>query len=100
MFIYFWERESGTEVWVGESQKEGDTESEVGSTLWAIRTEPDMGLEFMDLEIMTWAEVGRPTDWATQVPHVSWFSLEEFLLIVLCPPLVSVGHMLQIKQNK
>ena len=53
---------------MGEGQREGDTESEAGSRLWAVSTEPDAGLELTDCEIMTWAEVGRPTDWATQAP--------------------------------
>ena len=53
---------------VGEEQREGDTESEVGSRLWAVSTEPDMGLKLTNGEIMTWAKVERSTDWATQVP--------------------------------
>ena len=53
----------------GGSEREGDTESEAGSRLWAV-TEPDAGLELTDREIMTWAEVGRLTDWATQVPDM------------------------------
>ena len=52
----------------GGSEREGDTESETDSRLWAGSTEPDEGLELTDGEIMTWAEVGRLTDWATQVP--------------------------------
>ena len=52
----------------GGAEREGDTESETGSRLWAVNTEPDAGLELTDREIMTWAEVGRSTDWATQVP--------------------------------
>ena len=51
------------------AEREGDTESEAGSRLWAVSTEPDMGLEPTDREIMTWAEVGRLTDWATQAPQ-------------------------------
>ena len=51
------------------AEREGDTESEAGSRLWAVSMEPDMGLELMSCEIMTWAEVGPPTDWATQAPH-------------------------------
>ena len=51
------------------SEREGDTESEAGSRLWAVSTEPDMGLKLMDCEIMTWAEVGCLTDWATQAPQ-------------------------------
>ena len=67
MFIYFWERER---AWAGEGQRERDwdTELEAGSRLHAVSTEPDIGLELTISEIMTWAEVGRSTDWATQAP--------------------------------
>ena len=58
----------------GGVERQGDTESEAGSRLWAVRTESDAGLELTDREIMTWAEVGRLTAWATQVPLV-WFHL-------------------------
>ena len=51
-----------------EGQREGDTQSEAGSRLWAVSTEPDVGLELMNLEIMTGAEVGQSTNWATQAP--------------------------------
>ena len=68
MFIYFWERERERER-AGKGQREGDTESEAGSGLWADSIEPNAGLELTSCEIMTWAEVGRLTDWATQVPH-------------------------------
>ena len=51
------------------AEREGDTESEAGSRLWAISPEPDAGLKLMDREIVTWAEVGRLTDGATQVPQ-------------------------------
>ena len=37
----------------GEAEREGDTESEAGSRLWAISLEPDTGLELMDREIVT-----------------------------------------------
>ena len=52
----------------GGTERERDTESETGSRLWAISPEPDAGLELTDREIVTWAEVGRSTDWATQAP--------------------------------
>ena len=39
----------------GGAEREGDTESEAGSWLWAVSTEPDAGLKLMDHEIMTWA---------------------------------------------
>lgn len=54
-----------TEWWM----REGDTESEAGSRLRAVSTEPHVELELTDREIMTWAEVRRPTNWATQVPQ-------------------------------
>ena len=37
----------------GESEREGDTESEAGSRLGAVSTEPDAGLQLTDREIMT-----------------------------------------------
>ena len=59
---------------VGEGQREeGDTESKAGSRLWAVSTELDAGLELTNREIMTWAEVGRLTDWATQAPQSTLF---------------------------
>ena len=67
MFLFIFETERDR-AWVGKGQREGDTESEAGSRLWAVSTEPDTGLEPMNCEIMTWAEVGRLTDCATQAP--------------------------------
>ena len=37
----------------GGAEREGDTESEAGSRLLAISTEPDAGLELTSREIMT-----------------------------------------------
>ena len=37
----------------GGTEREGDTESEAGSRFQAISTEPDMGLEPMNGEIVT-----------------------------------------------
>ena len=74
-FIYFWLRERQS-MNRGGAEREGDTESETGSRLWAVSTEPDAGLEPTNHEIMTWAEVGCLTDWATQAPQhltLSWF---------------------------
>ena len=51
----------------GERQRDGDTESEAGSRLQAVSTEPNAGLELTDHEIMTWAEVWHLMDWDTQV---------------------------------
>ena len=67
MFIYFWEREKQS-VSGGGIYRKGGTESEAGSRLGAVSTEPDAGLKLISCEIMTWAEVGCPTDWVTQAP--------------------------------
>ena len=48
-FIHFSETEGERE---GQREK-GDTESEAGSRLQAVSTEPDAGLELTDCEIMT-----------------------------------------------
>ena len=64
----------------GEAEREGDTESKAGSRLWAVSTEPDAGLELTSREIMTWAEVGRLTDWATQVPPVYDLSIYKWMI--------------------
>ena len=58
MFIYFWERERWS-MRGGGAERGGDTESEAGSRLWAISTEPNVGLQFMNYEVMIWAEIGR-----------------------------------------
>ena len=70
-FIYFWDRERQS-MNGGGAERVGDTESEAGSRLRAVITEPDVGLKLTDREIMTWAEVGRLTDWATQAPLVNF----------------------------
>ena len=70
LFIFETQRERDTHnaSWGG-AEREGDTESEAGSRLRAVSTEADdVGLELTDHEIMTWAEVGSSTDWATQAP--------------------------------
>ena len=69
MFIFERERErqSASEGW---AEREGDTESEAGSRLWAVSIQPNAAFELMNREIMIWAEVGQLTDWATQVPLI------------------------------
>ena len=74
MFIYFGDRERQS-MNGGGAEREGDTESEAGSRLGAISPEPDAGLELMDREMVTWAEVGRSTDWATQAPLNKFLSV-------------------------
>ena len=48
--VFLRERES---VSKGGAEREGDAESQVGSRLRAVSTEPDTGLEPTNLEIMT-----------------------------------------------
>ena len=72
-YLFIFEREKERESTSREEQREMETESEAGSRLWAVSTEPDAGLELTDHEIITWAEVGRPTDWATLVPQGNCF---------------------------
>ena len=52
MFIYFGDRERQS-MNGGGAEREGDTESEAGSRLRAVSTEPDAGLDLTDCEIMT-----------------------------------------------
>ena len=40
--------------------RDGDTESEAGSRLGAVSTEPDVGLELTNHELMTCAGIGNP----------------------------------------
>ena len=52
MFIF--ERKRQSESMGGsEREREGDTESETGSRLRAVSTDPDVGLELTNREIMT-----------------------------------------------
>ena len=46
----------------GGAERERGTESEAGSGLRAVSSEPDSGLETTNREIMTGAEVGRLND--------------------------------------
>ena len=46
----------------GGAERGGDTESEAGSRLRAVSTEPDAGLKLTNCEIMTRAEVRSSTD--------------------------------------
>ena len=46
----------------GGTEREGNTESEAGSRLCTVSTEPDAGLELINREIMTCTEVGHLTN--------------------------------------
>ena len=68
VFIYF--ETERDRAWAGEGQRERETQNPTqapGSEL-SVSTEPNAGLELMDCEIMTWAEVRSSTDWGTQAP--------------------------------
>ena len=65
MFLFYFESERDRQCVGG---GEGDTEYKAGSRLPAISTEPNGGLKPTNHEIMTWAAVGRLTNWATQAP--------------------------------
>ena len=73
MFYYLFFERQRESTRQGGAEREGDTESEAGSRLWVVSTEPDVGLELTDCEIMTWAEGRRPTNCATQAPHVVFY---------------------------
>ena len=53
MFYSFLRDRERQSVSRGGAEREGDTESEAGSRLRAVGTEPDTGLELTDREIMT-----------------------------------------------
>ena len=84
LFLREWERDS-ERAQFGEGQREGDTESQAGSRLWAVSTEPDTGLEPTNGEIMTWAEVGHLTDWAIQMPLLQANSYKLLVSFHFCP---------------
>ena len=68
MFIYFWE----TECERGRG-RERKTESEEAPGSEPSAQSPTQGLNSSH-EIMTWAEVGRSTDWATQALQKNFFN--------------------------
>ena len=67
-FICYWETERNR-AWAGAGQRERETQNPKqapGSELSAQSL--TRGSKVTNREIMTWAEVGRLTDWATQAP--------------------------------
>ena len=69
--VYFWERQRQNASGLGAER--GRHRIWAGCRLWAVSPEPEAGLELTRCEIMTWAEVRRSTDWATQAPHHCYF---------------------------
>ena len=82
----------------GGAERETHTESKAGSRLWAVSTESDAGFELTNREITTWAEVGRPTDWATQAPPDYGYILE--VEKDLTHDLVLTSLTFQLKQQR
>ena len=73
MFIF--EKESEREqAWAGEGQRGRQNPKQAPGSKLSVSTEPDGGLESMNCEIMTWAEVGCSTDWVIQVPSPQMYS--------------------------
>ena len=73
----------------GGAVREGDTESEAGSRLSAVSTEPDVRIEPTDHKIMTRAEVSHLTNQATQAPLL-FFIFKSYLYFREISPLCSV----------
>ena len=79
--LFIFERQTEHE-WGRGREREGDTESEAGSRLRAVSTEPDMGLELMGREIMTFLPSSAPFSFFLAIPlilvsrsysfHISW----------------------------
>ena len=65
----------------GGAEREGNTESEAGSRLWGVSSEPDTGLEPTNHEIMTWVEGRRLTDWATRAPLSRWLLTDHLIFL-------------------
>ena len=55
---------------VEEGQREKETQNlkQAPGSEQEFSTEPDAGLKPTNCDIMTWAEVGHLTNWATQAP--------------------------------
>ena len=60
--LFIFERQREAEHKWGRAEREGATESEAGSRLWAVSTEPQAGLKLTNLEIMIWAEIRGQID--------------------------------------
>ena len=92
----------------GGAEREGVTESKAGSRFWAVSTQPHVGLELTNLEIMTWAKVSRLTNWATQMLQASdfFFKLRRKSVpgtpvwLPYCIPLIRSGSYLPLDQSE
>ena len=67
-FIFESERDR---VWAGEGQREKETENPKQAPGSELSAQSRMwGLELTNCEMVTWAEVWRSTEWATQAPRL------------------------------
>ena len=76
MFLFIFERETEHE-WRRGRKREEDTDAEAASRLWDVSTEPDVGLELLNHEIMTWAEVRH-----NQLSHPGTPTKQIFLILI------------------
>ena len=82
IFIYFWERERQCVSRRG-AEREGDTESEAGSQLWAVSTEPDAGLELLSRSRML-NRLSQPGTPKRSILNAFYTLFHFNLLTVLC----------------
>ena len=82
-----------------EREREGDTDSKAGSSLWAVSTEPDTELELTGGEIMAWAKVGHSTDWATQVPRIFDFYMYSILNSICLKKDLDIGSFSSLSEQ-
>ena len=74
-FIYFWETDRDR-AGVGEGQRENETQNLKQAPGSELSAQSPMWGSNSQTEIMTWAEVGCLTNWATQVPFVHSFIMK------------------------
>ena len=68
-------------AWAGDGQRERETQDLKQIPGSELAAEPNVGLELTNREIMTWAEVGCFTNWATQAHQPFLFSYLWFLYV-------------------
>ena len=83
MFYLFLRERESAHTSRGGTKREGDTESEAGSRIQAVSSEPNMGLKPMNCEIPTWTEVGLLTDGAARCPKRCYILLFNDILLAV-----------------
>ena len=78
LFIFTFIFERGTEHKVRRGRGRGrHSLKQAPSSLWAVCTEPDVGLEPTNCEIMNWTKGIHSTNWATQASKMENFYMKE-----------------------